>query len=66
MAQSHGDSALVTDLLARMQAVASSSANVTTDQQARAQLLQMSREMTASLEQPDEVCSNVAFSVCYP
>lgn len=64
MAQQDGDSAPIVELLTRMQAVASSSRDVSTDQSARAQLLQLSREMTASLEQPDEVCSNVAFSVC--
>jgi hypothetical protein len=33
------------------------------DQDARAKMLQLSRELTASLEQPDEVVSLVAFSV---
>lgn len=58
----------VTALLARMQGVASSSEDMDNDQNARAALLQLSRELTASLEQPDEVVSLVAFSVrsCRP
>jgi hypothetical protein len=54
----------VANLLARMQSLASSTQRVEDDQDARAKLLQLSRELTASLEQPDEVVSLVAFSVC--
>ncbi|KAI9694548.1 MAG: hypothetical protein M1822_000164 [Bathelium mastoideum] len=52
----------VSDLLAGMQAILASSPNVLQDQVARASLLQLSRELTASLEQPDELVSNIAFS----
>lgn len=56
----------VSSLLSRIQDVASSSKDVEDDQAARATLLQLSRELTASLEQPDEVVSLVAFSVRAP
>jgi hypothetical protein len=54
----------VAGLLARMQCLASMTQRVEDDQNIRAQLLQLSRELTATLEQPDEVVSLVAFSVC--
>jgi len=67
MAELNGDSSsVITSLLTRMQDIAGKSADITTDQQARASLLQLSRELTTSLEQPDEVVSLVAFSVHNP
>ena len=56
----------IPDLLRRIQSVSASSSNVLQDQVARASLLQLSRELTANLEQPDELVSNIAFSVCLP
>jgi len=53
----------VTELLARMQCLASTTQRVEDDQSIRAQILQLSRELTTTLEQPDEVVSLVAFSV---
>jgi hypothetical protein len=50
-------------LLARMQDLASTTRRVEDDQNVRAQILQLSRELTATLQQPDEVVSLVAFSV---
>jgi hypothetical protein len=46
-----------------MQSLASGTQRVEDDQDTRAKMLQLSRELTASLEQPDEVVSLVAFSV---
>lgn len=63
--QSRAETA-VSDLVARMQQMASGSPCMETDQKARAQLLQLSRELSARLEQPDEVVSLVAFSVNTP
>jgi len=53
----------VAELLCRMQRLASMTQRVENDQHVRAQMLQLSRELTATLEQPDEVVSLVAFSV---
>jgi hypothetical protein len=53
----------VAALISRMQSLASGTQRVEDDQDARAKMLQLSRELTASLEQPDEVVSLVAFSV---
>lgn len=53
----------VSGLLSRMQRLASGTQRVEDDQDARAKMLQLSRELTATLEQPDEVVSLVAFSV---
>jgi hypothetical protein len=61
---SSGDGASdVAALISRMQSLASGTQRVEDDQDARAKMLQLSRELTASLEQPDEVVSLVAFSV---
>ena len=59
----HDDTSSLRALLARMQNVAGESSDIEHDEQARASLLQLSRELTTSLEQPDEVVSLVAFSV---
>jgi hypothetical protein len=53
----------VASLLSRMQCLASTTQNVEDDQDIRAQMVQLSRELTTTLEQPDEVVSLVAFSV---
>jgi hypothetical protein len=53
----------VATLLSRIQSLASGTQRIEDDQDARAKMLQLSRELTASLEQPDEVVSLVAFSV---
>lgn len=53
----------VAGLLARMQCLASMTRRVEDDQDIRAQMLQLSRELTATLQQPDEVVSLVSFSV---
>jgi hypothetical protein len=53
----------VAALISRMHSLASGTQRVEDDQDARAKMLQLSRELTASLEQPDEVVSLVAFSV---
>ena len=58
-----GDTSDVAGLLARMQCLASTTQRVEDDQDMRAQMLQLSRELTATLQQPDEVVSLVAFSV---
>lgn len=50
-------------LLARMQCLASTTRRVEDDQDIRAQILQLSRQLTATLQRPDEVLSLVAFSV---
>lgn len=63
MATSINGSENVSELLRRIQSVSASSPNVLQDQIARASLLQLSRELTANLEQPDELVSNIAFSV---
>lgn len=65
MAQANGESVSISSLVTRMQDVAKASKDVETDQAARASFLQLSRELTASLEQPDEVVSLVAFSVSW-
>ena len=53
----------VASLVERIQSIASNASHdITQDQEARATLLQASRELTATLEQPDEVISLVAFS----
>ncbi|KAK5169898.1 uncharacterized protein LTR77_005876 [Saxophila tyrrhenica] len=52
----------ITKLISRLQTTASESQNVEYDESARATLLQLSRELTASLQAPDEVCSLLAFS----
>lgn len=52
----------VSVLLERIKAIAQNKPGVLQDEMTRAALLQASRELTASLEQPDEVISNVAFS----
>jgi hypothetical protein len=46
-----------------MQLLVSSIKRIEDDQNTRAQMLQLSRQLTASFEQPDEVVSLVAFSV---
>ena len=53
----------VAGLLARMQCLASMTRRVEDDQYIRAHMLQLSRELTATLQQPDEVVSLVSFSV---
>ena len=53
----------VASLLARMQCLASMTNRVEDNENIRAQMLQLSRELTATLQQPDEVVSLVAFSV---
>jgi hypothetical protein len=58
-----GDLSDVVGLLARMQCLVSMTQRVEDDQSVRAQMLQLSRELTATLQQPDEVVSLVAFSV---
>lgn len=58
-----GDGSDIAGLLARMQCLASTTQRVEDDQDIRAQMLQLSRELTATLQQPDEVVSLVAFSV---
>lgn len=58
-----GDVSDVAGLLARMQCLASTTQRVEGDQSIRAQMLQLSMELTAALQQPDEVVSLVAFSV---
>lgn len=57
-----GSSQQVSSLLQRINDIAKESHDVLEDQSARAALLQASRELTASLEQPDDIVSNVAFS----
>lgn len=59
-----GDVSDAAGLLARMQRLASMTQRVEDDQNIRAQILQLNRELTATLEQPDEVVSLLAFSVC--
>lgn len=51
------DASDVAGLLARMQRIASMTQRVEDDQNIRAQMLQLSRELTTALEQPDEVAS---------
>jgi hypothetical protein len=53
----------VATLISHIQSLASGTKRIEDDQDARAKMLQLSRELTASLEQPDEVVSLVAFSV---
>jgi hypothetical protein len=53
----------VATLLSRIQYLTSRTQRIEDDQDTRAKLLQSSRELTTSLEQPDEVVSLVAFSV---
>jgi hypothetical protein len=53
----------VADLLSRIQCLASTTGRIEDDQTIRAQILQLSRELIATLQQPDEVVSLVAFSV---
>lgn len=57
------DTSDVAVLLARMQCLASTTQRVEDDQDVRAQMLQLSRELTVTLQQPDEVVSLVSFSV---
>lgn len=63
MVSNNGQQSNIASLLSRMQDLASITDQVESDQSTRAQLLQLSKELTASLEQPDEVVSLVAFSV---
>ena len=58
----HGTSQ-VSKLLDKINTISKGCPDVTQDESARATLLQASRELTTLLEQPDEVISNVAFSV---
>jgi len=60
MACSNGQPSPTESLVHRMQTLAR---NADHDQESRATLLQLSRQLTASLEAPDEVVSHVAFSV---
>ena len=53
----------VTALLEQIQRIASRSKDIDNDQNTRAALLQLSRQLSASLEPPDEVVSLLAFSV---
>lgn len=53
----------IAGLLFRMQRLASGTQRVEDDQHVRAQMLQLSRELTATFEQPDEVVSLVVFVV---
>lgn len=66
MAGHAGSSSPVSSILERLADVAGQSTDIEHDQQARASLLQLSRELTANLEQPDEVVSLLAFSVPLP
>lgn len=59
----NGDQSTFSNLLSRMQHLASKTEHLEDNGTARMELLQMSRELTASLQQPDEVVSLVAFSV---
>lgn len=59
-----GGASDVAGLLARMQCLASMTRRIEDDQHIRAQILQLSRELTTTLQQPDEVVSIVSFSVC--
>lgn len=52
----------VSALLERINAIAQNTSDILQDEMTRAALLQASRQLTASLEQPDEVVSDVAFS----
>ncbi|KAF2726271.1 S-adenosyl-L-methionine-dependent methyltransferase [Polychaeton citri CBS 116435] len=53
----------VGSLVSRINAQATQSKDLEHDQSTRANLLQLSRELTASLQAPDEVCSLLAFSI---
>lgn len=59
----NGEKSRIRHLVAQINSTAEESADLENDQQTRVQLLQLSRELTKSLEAPDEACSNLAFSV---
>jgi len=59
----NSQSSHTTTLISKLQTTASNSQNIEHDEATRATLLQLSRELTASLQAPDEVCSLLAFSV---
>lgn len=57
-----GDSTYIQSLVDQIQKTAAETNDLGQDGTARAKLLQLSRQLTGQLEQPDELISNVAFS----